>query len=278
LIGTFLNLMVYTLVLGQAYEYYTNRVRAKKDKLVIKLGIVLNLLSDTVGSAAACVLIFLYTVPYWAQKNQWPLIVILFTTTLNALVVQCFMVHRYFKMSRNFFVTVLLILFFSSMFRNGVASARHPSLVKRYKQIRYIGVGLSGAVLADIGITIALLWQLRRFSECSKATAGLLQRISVVVIKTGTVTSLFAAASLVAYLVRPESQVSVTLLLLLGRVYTSTMLFTLNSHEKILGDVRIRTDYVSSMGAPRKASILFPPSFRDTDGFIFHRGFNLPRS
>ncbi|KAJ3575436.1 hypothetical protein NP233_g1103 [Leucocoprinus birnbaumii] len=245
LIGNFANLMLYTLELLQAYHYFTNRWRTRNDSLLIKMAVALCLLADTAGTAGGCAFVFLNTVNYWGDAEKvrhgsWPLVLILASSIVCQLVVQCFMVYRFFRISHKYirYIVSLFILLLVTggvwgMLRSTIRGAKYEDFSYRFNEVRYVTIGLSCTAGADIAITISLLWQLHRFAAYSKYMKELLRRISILAIITGIPPSLTAIACLIAFLLRPESQVCIAVFLLLGRMYTSTMLFTLNNREKL---------------------------------------------
>lgn len=242
LIGSFVNIMLYTLELVQAYRYYTNKSRTRDDHLIIKVIVALCLVVDTLGTAGGCAFIFLDVVNFWGDSQQtrhgaWPQVVVFVTTLINELVVQCFMVHRFFRISRNYIISCLILLLVAGgawgMTRMTIRGAQYKDFIYRYNELRYVVIALASSALADVSITISLLWQLHRFTTYSRYMKELIRKISVLAVKTGTAPSVMAIACLIAFLLRPESQVFMSILLLIGRTYTSTMLFTLNHRAKL---------------------------------------------
>ena len=57
--GVYLNLVLYTLEVVQAYHYFQNSGRSKTDRKILKCAVILNLILDTLVTIAACGLVFM---------------------------------------------------------------------------------------------------------------------------------------------------------------------------------------------------------------------------
>ena len=63
MIGSFLNVMLYTLELVEAYIYYFTSPRSLKDPIFLKGCVATSLVSDTVGTIGVCALTFIVSAP-----------------------------------------------------------------------------------------------------------------------------------------------------------------------------------------------------------------------
>ena len=63
MIGSYLNTMLYTLELVEAYIYYFASPRSLKDPIFLKCCIATSLVSDTVGTIGVCALSFIVSAP-----------------------------------------------------------------------------------------------------------------------------------------------------------------------------------------------------------------------
>ena len=120
-------------------------------------------------------------------------------------------------------------------------------------------VVLVNAMLTDVSITTALLWQLNRSGLYShqnlqtkrylsfydthisgRLSISLLHRLiaklSSLAIKTGVVPCVFALITLVTYVSYKNQNIATCFAYMLGRVYTSTMLFSLLYRDKLFSD------------------------------------------
>ena len=63
MIGSYLNMMLYTLELVEAYIYYFTSPRSSKDHIFLKCCVATSLVSDTVGTIGICALTFIVSAP-----------------------------------------------------------------------------------------------------------------------------------------------------------------------------------------------------------------------
>ena len=115
------------------------------------------------------------------------------------------------------------------------------------------------AMLTDVSITTSLLWQLNRsglYNHRNLQTKRylsfydihisarlsiplpnrLVARVSSLAIKTGVVPCVFALIILVSYVSYKNMNIATPVAYMLGRVYTSTMLFSLIYRDKLYSD------------------------------------------
>lgn len=65
LIGSYVNLIFYTLELFLCHRYLWKSERAKKDATFLKLSVVFIACVDGVATFGACALVYMFTVPFW---------------------------------------------------------------------------------------------------------------------------------------------------------------------------------------------------------------------
>ena len=63
MIGSYANVMLYTLVLVEAYIYYFASPRSSKDPMFLRCWVAVSLVSDTVGTIGVCALSFIVSAP-----------------------------------------------------------------------------------------------------------------------------------------------------------------------------------------------------------------------
>ena len=129
-------------------------------------------------------------------------------------------------------------------------------------------------MLTDICITTALLWQLNRSGLYSRQNMQtkrylsfydrhisrllsippslhrLVAKLSSLAIKTGVVPCVFALLTLVTYITYKNSNITLFFAYMLGRVYTSTMLYSLLYRDKLYSDGELMTDIDSTSLPP----------------------------
>lgn len=63
MIGSYVNVMLYTLELVEAYIYYFVSPRSSRDHIFLKVCVATSLVSDTVGTIGVCALSFIVSAP-----------------------------------------------------------------------------------------------------------------------------------------------------------------------------------------------------------------------
>ncbi|KAJ6550957.1 hypothetical protein DFH09DRAFT_1167955 [Mycena vulgaris] len=219
LIATWANSFLYMAELFQARYYFRH---FKHDDWKLKTLVSVVLLLDTVSTVADYACVYLH----------WPIPLYLFTTAVIAVLVQSFLVVRYWWFTRNILVT-LLILFLSIValggaFACGVTIAMFPAFKEREK-VKIPGmIWLVTEAVADLTIAAALLWELKKARPTLTETRSVLDRLVVSTIRTGTATATLAVTTFIAYLLKEETNICVGIAYTLGRVYVLSMLANLN--------------------------------------------------
>ncbi|KAJ6550951.1 hypothetical protein DFH09DRAFT_1319521 [Mycena vulgaris] len=234
LIATWANSFLYMAELVQARYYFRN---FKHDDWKLKTLVLVAFLLDTVSTVGDYACVYLYTIthagdPGYLADQHWPIPLFLFTTGVTAILVQSFLVVRYWGLTRNILVTLLIfflsIVAFGGTFACGVIIAMFPAFMEREK-VKIPGmIWLVTEAVADLSIAAALLWELRKARPTLADKRSVLDRLVALTIRTGTATATLAVATLIAYLLKEETNICVSIAYTLGRVYVLSMLANLN--------------------------------------------------
>ncbi|KAK0465928.1 uncharacterized protein EV420DRAFT_1636486 [Desarmillaria tabescens] len=258
LIGSWFNAMFYMLELWQGYIFFST---FRGDTVIIKSMVLISLLVDTLGTANNCACIYLYTVTHWGDMEyilvqNWAVPAYVILSGISACNVQLFLSYRFWTLARNLLVTIMLMTFsFASLggaIANGITVVQHSDYAERNFNIKTVTIWLVASAVADISIASALIFQLRSSKPVFKETKALIRRLTVMAVKTGTVTTVLAilcrelstssgllCGELIG--VRCDSNsvspyryatVTVGFGFCLGRVYALTMLYNLNTRVK----------------------------------------------
>ncbi|KAJ7869406.1 hypothetical protein B0H13DRAFT_2350935 [Mycena leptocephala] len=230
------------------------------------------ILVDTVSTVGDYAYVYLYTIthagdPVYLADQHWPASLHIFTTAVVAVLVQSFLVVRYWWFTRNILVTLLnsflCIVAFGGAVACGVIIAMFPAFKEREKVKIPATIWLVAEAVADLSIAAALLWQLRKAKPTLVETRSALDQLMALTIQTGTATATLAVATLVTFLLKEESNVPVGIAFTLGRVYVLSMLANLNVRRSG------RSASVANGGASSAAGLgtLTVPSFIATDDF-----------
>ncbi|KAJ7620308.1 hypothetical protein FB45DRAFT_929927 [Roridomyces roridus] len=234
LIGTWANSFLYMAELAQARYYFRH---FKHDDWKLKTLVMVAFLVDTASTLGDYACVYLYTVTHandntYLENQHWPIPLYLFTTAVIAVLVQGFLIVRYWWFTRNILFTLLNFLFclvaFGGAVACGVIIALHPEFKERGKVRIPATIWLVCEAVADLSIAAALLWEFRKARPMLRDHQSDLDRLVALTVRTGTATAALAVATVIAFLQNDESNVSVAIAYALGRVYMLSMLANLN--------------------------------------------------
>ncbi|KAJ6456745.1 hypothetical protein C8R45DRAFT_1110866 [Mycena sanguinolenta] len=234
-IGTWANSFLYMAELIQAWYYFSH---FKYDDWKLKTLVSVGVLVDTVSVLGDYACVYLYTIthagdPVYLADQHWPILLHIITTDVIAVIVQSFLIARYWWFTRNVVLTLLnsflILIALGGSFACTVTIAMFPAFKERRKVATPSAIWLVTEAVADISIAATLLVQLRKARPMLMETRSrALDRIVTLTIQSGTATATLAVAVLVALLLKEESNVSVGIAYMLGRVYVLSMLANLN--------------------------------------------------
>ncbi|KAJ6478685.1 hypothetical protein DFH09DRAFT_1215225, partial [Mycena vulgaris] len=195
LIATWANSFLYMAELVQARYYFRN---FKHDDWKLKTLVSVAFLLDTVSTVADYACVYL------------PIPLFLFTTAVTAILVQSFLVVRYWGLchqkhpchSFNFFLSILA---FGGTFACGVIVAMFPAFMEREKVRIPAMIWLVTEAVADLSIAAALLWELRKARPTLADKRSVLDRLVALTIRAGTAMATLAVTTLIAFLLKEET-------------------------------------------------------------------------
>ncbi|KAI0819477.1 hypothetical protein BC628DRAFT_1026750 [Trametes gibbosa] len=235
LIGTWFNAMLYMLEITQMISYYRTFPR---DRVAFKIMVAFSFLVDTLGTANNCACVYLYTITNWGNAQfllvqGWTIPTYLALSGLSAFICQLFLCWRFLNFSKNYFVTAFLVattlVGFIGSDINADTVVKFPKYEQRDHNIKTVTIWLVASAAADICIAGSLVWTLRNIKSSFSGTQSLVRRLTFSAIQTGSATSVLAVICLIFYRINTESNITVGFGFCLGRAYTLTMLFNLNT-------------------------------------------------
>ncbi|KAF7297502.1 hypothetical protein MIND_00984000 [Mycena indigotica] len=239
LVGSWVNSLLYSAELAQVIRYFT---AYPDDEWLVKALVLLCWLIDTAAAIGSYAGVYLYTITHvgdmeYLSRQNWTFPFIVFTTGVVAALVQCFLVVRYMRFSRNVLFSLFLFLVIglalSASFVAGVIVGRYPLYTDRGRLQTPAMLWIISQAVTDILIALALVLEFRKARSNFRNTQSVLNRLAVHTIQTGGATATVATAALVAYLVNKQSNVPLGIAYSMGRVYVLTMLSNLNSRKNI---------------------------------------------
>ncbi|KAF9043503.1 hypothetical protein BDZ89DRAFT_1128215 [Hymenopellis radicata] len=233
-ISSWISSMLFMLVIREMIRYYAS---FQNDALGLKIFVAVAVTVDTTSLIADYADVYLNTVSHWGDeefiKNQyWPVGLYLATTGVTGLLVQSFLVNRYYSLTKNWLVCVFLALCIIASFGGSVGTVVMLSLFNAYDQ-RFMAkipvtIWMTTTAVTDVLIAAVLIWQLYNMKTSFKTTEHLIQRLMRNAMQTGSTTSVIALCVLISYLINTSSNVETAFAFILGRVYILTLLYNLN--------------------------------------------------
>ncbi|KAF8798688.1 hypothetical protein BYT27DRAFT_7203280 [Phlegmacium glaucopus] len=242
--AAFVGMVVAAILYGvsclQALYYFTNQ----NDPWYIKLTVIVVMVLDTINQVSVSHLVYTYTITFWGDLGQplivWSLGIAVVVTGMTAFVVQSFLTMRIWRLSgRNIYLTgssmTLVVVSFGS-FIFYIAKAIHLKDLASLSKIKNeaIAVNILGAA-TDLLIAAILCILLNLSRTGFQKSDTVINKLILFSVNTGLITSLCALASMIAIIVASNSFIYITFFFCLGRLYTNSLLSTLNAREMIRG-------------------------------------------
>ncbi|KAJ7797983.1 hypothetical protein B0H14DRAFT_3493046 [Mycena olivaceomarginata] len=246
LIGTWLSSLLYMVELIQAVYYY------KHDDWKLKTRVMVAFTIDTVSALGNYACVYLYTIthagdPMYLVNQNWPMPLYHVATAIVAVLVQSFLVERYWRLMHAF-VSARRFLLMIPLRIHSRHGGRVAPVFKDCAKVKIPGTYAAPTIwvvtqVADLVIAGALLWEFRKANPGSKEMRSMLNRLAAQTIQTGTVSATTAATALMMW-APPISEIHETygtaMQLIdiaqspsvsgfcIGRIYVLTMLSNLN--------------------------------------------------
>ncbi|KAJ7339103.1 hypothetical protein DFH08DRAFT_964146 [Mycena albidolilacea] len=200
----------------------------KQDNWRLKLLVFCTIAFDSVSMIANYASVYLYTITHWGDLAY-------LQNHVVAALAQSFLATRYWLLTKNKFITFILLLFITVAAGGALASGATIVIFPQYKDRRKVTIPATTWLLieavTDISIALALVLELRKMKSPIKNNRSLVNRLVAQTIQTGTAGATIALAVLVAYLANKESNVTTAIAYCIGRVYCITMLANLNNRK-----------------------------------------------
>jgi hypothetical protein len=242
LVATWFNALLYTLEVNQVQRYF--RKYSNHDPFLIRAMVVICVGVDGANLIVQCACVYLYAVTHWGdepylRRRSWTIPTFLITTSLTAFVVQSFLIRRFHRLAKKPIITAALAVLSLGAIGGALSCAAiiffHDDYIYRERIITPAIIWLSLSAGTDCAIAGTLVMQLHKMKSGFKGSEGMIRRITVTAIQTGTVTSVLALTALGTFLGFVDTNISTSFGFCLGCFYTLTMLHNLNQRRSISG-------------------------------------------
>ncbi|KAJ6609073.1 hypothetical protein B0H10DRAFT_2191417 [Mycena sp. CBHHK59/15] len=244
LLGVIVSAFLYGISILQCLFYFTRYVR---DPLYLKCLVALTVFLDTLHLIFVIHTVYHYLISNYYSQNAlqvmiWSVSLEALPTGITAALVQIFYAHRVWKMSqRNMVLTgmvLALILATAGCGTAWVVLALRAQTYEHLLRISPLTISINAlSTAADVIITSTLCIILRRTRPASLETETMINRLILFSINTGLLTSLCAIASLISLIVSPRTLIYASFYFCIGRLYSNSLLATLNARDIIRGRI-----------------------------------------
>ncbi|KAI0363876.1 hypothetical protein BV20DRAFT_1125975 [Pilatotrama ljubarskyi] len=240
LIGTFVSLILYGLVIHQAYLYFR---MYQNDTAVIKTFVITMLVAETVHVIFCMHMIYYYLVtnyfnPPSLQIGVWSMDAQPVLNSFGIFVSKGFFTYRVYMISPKSRMLVPISIL-CTLFAIGCTSAatyesvRHVSFAGFRAYTWLDSAGFAATVASDILITSVLIFTLKRSRTGFKRTDHIVDRLILYTVNTGLLTSICNILALVLGLAQPSNMIYIGVAIISTKVYANSLLAALNTRRSL---------------------------------------------
>ncbi|KAF9451650.1 hypothetical protein P691DRAFT_698895 [Macrolepiota fuliginosa MF-IS2] len=239
LLGIMFNTYLYGLVTYQFITYYTSKYN---DALWIRAIVGCLFFVDT---AHSCVAIYAawetcvtnYTNPAYFATVSWTIPFTACATSVAAFLSQGFLGHRVLILTKSKLLAGVIGVFsflgFFFGFYAGIYSGILHEVAKFGPLGPFVTCWLTFQTAADVMITVTLIWTLKKARTGFRKTDTIINRLIRGAVQTGLFASIFALCDMFAFQFRRETYLYAMFAYPIGRIYTNTLLDTLNARNSL---------------------------------------------
>lgn len=253
LVGVFISAALWGVTCIQTFIYYTTY---HSDGLHLKMIVGFVWVFDTVHQILICHTAYTYLISHFGDVDFLTvlvdtLVVEVFFTGFVAVLVQCFFAMRVWVLSgKNVIITTVVMSFvlseFAAVMAYGVQGVKYTKLAD-LGNLKALSISVNAlAASGDIIIAATLCWLLSRSRTGFKRSDSMITKMIAFCVNTGLVTSVCALGSLITIVVLPNAFVYIAFYFTLSRLYSNSLLATLNARQSLRNASRIDEISMSS--------------------------------
>ncbi|KAJ8080302.1 hypothetical protein PM082_017135 [Marasmius tenuissimus] len=223
----------------QTWWYYDNY---PNDPRILKGTVALTFICDTIHQILITYAIYIYVIKHFgdtefASSVDWSLYVEILFNAFTAFFVQSFFTWRIWTLWKNVPLTAGIVLLVLSALGTSIAfvaqgMSQNLNTFDKFKELQALSMVLTAAV-TDIAICIAMCVLLNASKTGFSWSNHIINRLMLFAINSGILTAACATASLIFILALPNTLVYFCFYLTIGRLYTNSILATLNARAFI---------------------------------------------
>ncbi|KAJ6507071.1 hypothetical protein C8R45DRAFT_1069902 [Mycena sanguinolenta] len=238
LVGTWASSLLYMAELVEAAYYFRH---CENDDWKLKVLVAVSFTIDTISVLCEYISVYLSTIihagdPVYLTKQNWAMLLNIFFNAAIAILVQSFLLSRYWRLTHNITFSVILFVLVAGAFGTGFSSGMIILLFPALKDRRKVVVSGTAAMIAhisaDLLIAAALIQEFLRMRSSFRHTQsrmnGVLNSLVVLSLQTGSATAAIDVATMTTLLIDDETNIPAGIMYCIGRFYMLSMLLNLN--------------------------------------------------
>jgi hypothetical protein len=249
---------IYGTCVIQWYNYYTS---GYKDPWYTRLLVLWVMFLDTFHTAAATYMLWEFVVPNFGKPEifvrlPWPFPTTPIFICLASVPVQIFLAYRIKGLSHSWVLFIGLASLSLAQGACGIAGGAlatiNPDPAHFTALLPLANSWISIAVFVDVSITLSLFYYLRRSKTGFKRTDNIIERLIRTAIETSSVGAIFCIIDVIVFTTRIDTNLHFFFALPQGRIYTNTLMMTLNSRATLreeMNSTNVNSFNVSGSGS-----------------------------
>ncbi|KAJ7044021.1 hypothetical protein C8F04DRAFT_1071335 [Mycena alexandri] len=266
-VGLVVSAVLYGVTILQTYLYYRNY---PEDSRILKWMVAVLWLLDTAHIvlctiAVYSVLVLNFNDPTILTTPTWCVIVQTDFNGLIGFIVECFYARRVWLVSRNIYLTIVILILSVIHFALGIVFTVGSFEMTRanFGELVWVtSTGLGSAAAADMMIGISLCWYLSKNRTGIQRTDHLITTLMKYSLTTGFLTGIIACLVVLTFGIMPNNFVYVGFFWLLGKCYVNSILAALNSRESLRERAHPRDGSFLNMSGVTPSVVIMSPTRR----------------
>ncbi|KAI0937486.1 hypothetical protein AcV5_005387 [Taiwanofungus camphoratus] len=256
LMGALVSAVLSGTVLMQTVVYFRTYF---DDSLRNKFMVALVWMLDALHTALIWTSIWTYLIGNWGNSAvfdhiPWTISLTIVLTGISTFIVNCFLTYRIHLLSFNcWYLTTPIVV--CAAVRLGATLVSTSKMIELQSYMAFkekagwlLTLGLSVSSLVDIVVTVVLTaLLLRSRTGYSTSTDRLIDTIVIYTIETGMVTCVATIATLACWVAMPSNLIFLALHFTISKLYSNSILATLNARKSLRRRTRQSTDRVASL-------------------------------
>ncbi|KAJ7186112.1 hypothetical protein C8R46DRAFT_1343181 [Mycena filopes] len=245
ILGIIINTFIFGIVCMQAITYFTS-ARFVTDRRLIKGLVTWALLLDTFHSCAIILVVWEYCITHFGdveflRTTPWPYPTSPIFSSSAFVPIQIFLAWRVKHLSKSWwifgFLTTLSVTSGIVAWIASIRAVRLSNTDNFPSLIPIVDTWLALSVLCDLSLTIGLFVYLRRSRTGFARTDNIITTLTLKSVETAAFSTLTSLMDLITFTVIQNTNFHFIFALLAGRMYTNTLLTTLNSRDQLHEDL-----------------------------------------